>query len=82
MVTVPLDTKELCTVCTTVNCTAGHLGAGSMARVYVKVSKCIYFKKKKNPNSKQTGGSDTRKKITPKFTEPVMLLASQEITLL
>lgn len=83
MVTVPVDTKELCTVHTTVNCTAGHLGAGSTAHVYVKVSKCINKKKreKKELNSRQTAGSDSGKKITPKLTEPVMLLVSQEIKL-
>lgn len=56
-----MDTKELCTVHTTVNCTAGHLRARSAACVYVKVSKCI----KNNNNelkSRQIASSDTKKK--------------------
>lgn len=78
MVTVPVDTKELCTVHATVNCTAGHVGIGSTARLCAKVSTCIK-KDNKELNSRQRAGSYTRKKITPKFTEPVVLLVSQEI---
>lgn len=61
MVTVPVDTKELCTVHTTVNCTAGHLRARSAACVYVKVSKCIKNNNNNELKSRQIASSDTKK---------------------
>lgn len=82
MVTVPVDTKELCTVHSTVNCTAGHLGAGSAACGCVRVSKCIKKTDNKELKSRQTAGSDGRKRNhTQMYTQPVMLLVSQEMTL-
>lgn len=68
MVTVPVDTKELCTVHTTVNCTAGHLRARSAACVYVKVSKCIKNNNNNELKSRQIASSDTKKKIMTRFT--------------
>lgn len=41
LVTVPVDTEEFCTAHTLLDCTAGHLGAGSIAHVDVNVSKCV-----------------------------------------